>query len=487
MYLGIDIGTSSVKAVLLESSGGVLGEAAAPLELAHPQPLWSEQNPQDWMVAVYEVCAALRGSHAQAWQRIRAVGLSGQMHGAVCLGADDAPLRAAILWNDGRSFAECDALIAALPDIESRAGVLPMPGLTAPKILWLQQHEADIYRRIRRVLLPKDYVRLRLTGEAATDCSDAAGTLWLDQRRRDWCDRLCAASQTAVEWLPRVYEGTEISGRLSAAAAQKTGLPAGLPVVAGGGDAAAGAVAAGATERGGCFLSLGTSGQLFAADSEYKPPRGDMIHAFAHCLPGRWFHMAAMLNGARPLAWWAEVCGATVADLLAETRAAVPSSVPIFLPYLTGERTPHNDPQIRGAFYGLENATARSAMTQAVVDSVCFSFMDAQAALAHAGTEVADAAVMGGGAQSDALVQQLADCLRISLTRYQNAATGPAVGAAKIAMCGDGITEHPATPPVERIFTPGDGNDKRAEWETYRRLYQTLRPFAREITDRGYR
>lgn len=478
MFLGIDVGTSAVKAVLMTPDGTITDDATVPLTCQSPHPGWSEQDPYAWWQAVIDACAALPDLAAVA-----GVGLSGQMHGAVCLDADHTPIRPAILWNDGRAQAQCAAILAQMPDIGQRAGVNPMPGFTAPKLAWLAEHEPQTYRRIRHVLLPKDYIRLKLTGTLATDMTDAAGTLWLDQAQRAWSGALCAVSRTDEAWLPICAEGTAVAGTISASGAGALGLRAGVPVAAGGGDAAAGAVGIGAVETGAAFLSLGTSGQLFVVTDAYRPAPEVALHAYAHCVPERWFQMAAMLNGASPLQWWAGTVGQPIPALLTEAKAYGTARVPLFLPYLTGERTPHNDPHIRGTFYGLDNSTSQAAMTQAVLDAIAYSFCDARDALTAAGTVLEAPAVIGGGARGDHLLQTIADALGVGLRRYGDAQTGPAFGAARLAMVASGAgTLADITPPtqIDRHFIPNSTETTRhAERLTrYRDLYKALKDFA---------
>ncbi|MDJ0686030.1 MAG: xylulokinase [Alphaproteobacteria bacterium] len=486
MFLGIDIGTSAVKAILMDAEGTAAARASAPLTVQSPNLGWSEQDPTTWWTAALAVCATLRRDAETAYGAIAAIGLSGQMHGAVCLDAALAPIRPAILWNDGRSGAECAEMAAALPGLAALAGVPPTPSFTAPKILWLKRREPESYARIAHILPPKDYVRLRLTGGLATDMADAAGTLWLDQAKRGWSETLCRVSATDPAWLPRLCEGTQLAGALTEAAAMALGLTAGLPVAAGGGDAAAGAVGIGAMNQGDAFISLGTSGQLFAAADSYRPNPAGMVHAFAHAVPDRWFQMAAMLNGARPLQWWSETTGVEIADLLAEVENDIgkdPGRAPLFLPYLTGERTPHNDAAIRGGFYGLENDTSRAEMTRAVIDAVAYSFCDARDALAGAGTRVTAPSAIGGGARSDLLLQTMADATGFVIRRRKDADAGPAYGAARLAAASTGaitLSELAQTPPLDRQFDP-DPHKAAHHAERlarYRALYAALAPFA---------
>ncbi len=480
MYLGIDIGTSAVKVVLINRSGNPVASASRALSVQSPKPSWNEQSPSAWWEAVRSACAELAAS--SPYRSVAAIGLAGQMHGAVCLDKFQAPLRPAILWNDGRSAPQCAAMQEAMPDIGQLAGAMPMPGFTAPKLRWIAENEPDIHARIAHVLLPKDFVRLRLTGTLVTDMTDAAGTHWLDQASRKWSPALCEVSATDPAWLPEVMEGTEISGYLTDAAAKALGLPPGIPVAAGGGDAATGAVGIGAVRDGDAFISLGTSGQLFTVTDSYRPQPESAVHAYAHCVPDLWFQMAAMLNGASPISWWARASGASISDLLSQADAAKLEAAPLFLPYLTGERTPHNDAAIRGAFYGLEPSTGRAEMTRAVLDAIAYSFCDARDALARAGSTIKGLAVIGGGARSDLLLQTIADALGTTLKRYEDAESGPAFGAARLAMVAAGaskLDEIAAKPAVDRVFSPNRNVTRHAaRLEQYRALYTALKPLS---------
>lgn len=448
MFLGLDIGTSSVKAALVEDDRTV-AEASAPLTLSAPHPGWSEQAPEDWWNAAVAAVRRLpdRGG-------VRGVGLSGQMHGAVLLDSADRAIRPAMLWNDGRAADEAERL-AAIPGIAEVAGVRPLPGLTAPKLLWLRRAEPEAYGRIRHVLSVKDWLGLRLHGGHFTDTSDAAGTLWFDQAARGWSDDLARQGGVDPAWLPPVLHGWDQAGTLRPQAAADLGLPPGIPVFAGAGDTVAGAVGIGAVEPGNGFLGIGTSGQIVTLDDAYRPmPPDRMIHSFAFTLPGRWYRMAAMLNGARPLAWFASVAGRPVAELLAEAQAAGPERAPLFLPYLTGERTPHGDPSIRGGFLGLSDSTGAAQMMRGVIEAVAYSFADAAQAL---GALPEAPLAVGGGAASDLLLQTMADVLGVPILRPGEAGTGAARGAARLAACGAGamtLSDLAIAPDISARFEP---------------------------------
>ncbi|SPH24268.1 Xylulose kinase [Defluviimonas aquaemixtae] len=478
MFIGLDLGTSAVKAVAFRDHA-VVASATAALEVVSPKPGWSEQDPAAWIAACREVLRELCAHLGSAASDILGIGLSGQMHGAVFLGADRKPLRNCILWNDSRSAAECAELSRRAPSIAQTAGIPPLPGFTAPKIMWLKRHEPEVYAALRHILLPKDYVGLWLHGGLETDRSDAAGTLWLDQEAGAWDVGLCSASDCDIAWLPPVHAGTEEVGAVRSTAAEQTGLPAGIPVFAGGGDAATGAVSVGATQPGRGFISLGTSGQLFLCTDQHRPNPDKYVHAFAHTLPDGFYQMAAMLNGARPLAWLAGILGCSVKDLVEEAVRASPARAPLCLPYLTGERSPHGDPDIRGAFYGLEDTAGRAELAYAVLEAVAFSMADATESFGDSLDDAPHLLAIGGGTRSDALLQLIADVTRRTLGRGKSAEAGPSVGAALLAAAGAGaieLTDLARSPDVETWFEPSDPSPEIFErLDRYRELYRCLK------------
>lgn len=486
LYLGLDIGTSAVKALLLNSGGHaetILAQAEIPLATSQPRPGRSEQDPEDWWRAVKQALAALRGQAPQALGQVAGIGLSGQMHGAVALDGAGSVIRPAILWNDGRASAESAELNATLPELGRRTGVPAMPGFTAPKFLWLARHEPDAFARIRRILLPKDLIRLRLTGVSATDRSDAAGTGWLDQASRDWYAPALAACGIDPAWLPRLAEGCDPAGTVLPAVAAELGLPPGTPVAGGAGDAAAGAIGIGAVQDGDSFISLGTSAQYFVTTAAYRPCPEALVHAFAHALPGRWFQMAALLNGASCLGWLAGVLGrgGDIPTLLDEAaaRARRPSPL-LFLPYLTGERTPHNDPLASGVFFGLRPDSTAQDMVMAVLEGVAFSLADGEAALAQAGIAPGPLALVGGGSRSPLWAGIIASVLGRPIRLYEGGAKGPAFGAARLArMAVEGLDAASACPPppIRETIAPDPGlrADYARRLPMFRELYQRLK------------
>lgn len=433
-YIGIDLGTSSVKAVLVDDRQRLLASATAELSLQRPQPLWSEQDPADWVSATLAALRRLRDADLPTFRACRGIGLSGQMHGAVLLDDADQPLRPCILWNDGRSAAQCTELEAAEPASRAITGNIAMPGFTAPKLAWVRRHEPDIFRRTRKVLLPKAYLRLVLTGETIEEMSDASGTLWLDVGARDWSDRMLAATGLDRSQMPALVEGSRPAGRMRTELSRELGFDA-PPLFAGGaGDNAAGAIGLGAIEPGDCFLSLGTSGVLWRTTERFEPRAESAVHAFCHAVPDRWHQMSVHLSAAASLRWWAGIVGRDEAALLAPLggRASRPSSA-LFTPYLSGERTPHNDPRMLGSFTRLAHETNRDAMTQAVLEGVAFAFRNGKLALEGAGAPIERALVIGGGSRSDLWLSILANVLGIPLERHADGDHGAAFGAARLA------------------------------------------------------
>jgi xylulokinase len=435
MFLGIDIGTSGVKAVVVDADQRILATASVPLSISRPKELWSEQNPDDWWAAVEQAVAALRREAGTAWSGIQAIGLSGQMHGVVLLDEARLPLRPAILHNDGRAFAEAEELNRRLPGLGAIAGVPAMPGFAAPKLIWLGKYEPDVMGRACHMLLPKDYVRFMMTGSFATDMCDASGSLLLDAAGRQWSPEIAAACGIALSLLPPALEGSAVSGQLKGAVATSWGLSPGTIVAAGAGDAAAGAIASGAINEGDAFISLGTATQYFVARENFRPAPEHLIHSFCHGLPDRWFQMAALLNGAGALAWAAGLLGkGDIGQLLAETEQAFTGPSPVlFLPYLSGERTPHNNPHAKGVLFGLSPSSGAEQVTQAVLEGVALSLADAQGYLARTGALPDRIAVNGGGSRSRFWMRILASALKKTVLLQAESGSGPAFGAARLA------------------------------------------------------
>jgi xylulokinase len=483
VYLGIDLGTSALKLLLLDDGHRIVAMVSEALTVSRPQPLWSEQDPHDWWAALERAMQRLRADKARELAAVRAIGLSGQMHGAVLIDADDAVLRPAILWNDGRSALECDVLTAALPTLSQVTGNVAMPGFTAPKLLWLRTNEPACFERVARVLLPKDWLRLQMTGDAVSDPSDASGTLWLDVGRRGWWDDGLAACGLDRRQMPRLVEGSEVSAALRVPLARQWGLPAGIPVAGGAGDNAASAVGMGAVQPGQGFLSLGTSGVVFVADDRFAPDPQQGVHTFCHALPGRWHRMSVMLSAASALQWAKTLLGqpdeAALLGLVAGLTPAQRAGAPLFLPYLDGERTPHNDPQAQGVLFGLRHEHGAAQIGYAVIEGVGFGLLDGWRALGGSATAATSLALVGGGARSALWAQLLASTLGVVLHQPVDGEAGAALGAARLAWLADGggLAEVCRAPALRRSFEP-DADEARLlapRAGRFRALYPALR------------
>ncbi len=445
MFLGIDIGTSAVKAAVINETGLLVGEESAPLSVSRPHSTWSEQDPEDWWAATN---AAVLGLPVELREAVQAVGLAGQMHGATLLDAADKPLRPAILWNDGRSEEECRELESAEPRSREITANMAFPGFTAPKLLWTRKHEPEVFAAIETVLLPKDYVRLKATGQKGTDASDASGTLWLDVGNRRWSDAMLAACGLTERHMPRLFEGVEVTGVLRADVARNWGMGE-VPVAAGAGDNAAAAVGAGVTADGEAFISLGTSGVSFVATDTLRADPDTGLHAFCHALPGRWHQMSVMLSAASSLDWTANLLCMDVPELIDCASRADESATPIFLPYLTGERTPHADSHAQAVFFGMTADTDAPEIARAVLDGVAMGLRDGLDVILTAGSRVESFTVVGGGSRSGYWGKLIAGALERPLVYREGGAVGPALGAARLAQVasGEGTVQGSCAPP----------------------------------------
>ncbi|MGR3467818.1 MAG: xylulokinase [Shimia sp.] len=465
MYLGLDLGTSSLKALIVDGAQAVVAEASAPLTVQRPRDGWSEQDPVSWIAAAEAVLAELP---ATAKAAVRAIGLSGQMHGATLLDARDRPLRPCILWNDTRADLEAQRMSQDAA-FKARTGNHVFPGFTAPKLAWLRTHEPDVFAATRRVLLPKDYLRLWLTGEAVTDMSDASGTSWLDIGARSWAEELVTQTGLTLDHMPRVMEGSAPTGTLRPALADRFGLPP-VPVAGGGGDNAASAVALGVQSKGDGFVSLGTSGVVFLADDRFAPPPQKGVHTYCHALPERWHKMGVMLACGDAIKWAARLFGKTPEAFVAAAGSMQAPGRTTFLPYLGGERTPHASAAIRGAFTGLEHATDAGAIARAVLEGVSYALNDCLETIRGDIAPLDRLTVVGGGARSDAWLDILANALGVPLHVPDRAELGAALGAGRLAMLADGAGQDAlAPPPSVRTVEPTE-NMTAAHAEGYARF-----------------
>jgi len=434
MYLGLDCGTSGLKALLTDEGGEPIASAARTYSPTRPRAGWSEQNPDDWATAMAGAIADLENNAAKGLSGLKAIGFSGQMHGAVLLDRADRPIRPAILHNDGRAVCEADELARDYPHLAQIVGVKPMPGFTGPKLKWIARNEPDHRRLVNSLLSPKDYLRLKLSGERASDMSDAAGTWLLDEARRDWSWQAFDACDADPAWAPPLFEGSAPAGQIRTEAADVLGLPRGVLLAAGGGDAAVGAVGLGAIAPGEAFISLGTATQLIVATDQFMSAPEKLVHAFAHALPNRWYAMAAMLNGAGALAFVGRLLGASPDALECEAAADYPGpGALLFLPYLSGERTPLDDPYARGVLFGLSEASSRADVARAVMEGVALTLADARDCLAEAGARIERVGLIGGGAKSLLWTRMIAAATGFTVVRMKGGETGPAYGAARLA------------------------------------------------------
>jgi len=479
MYLGIDLGTSGVKAILLSEEGRVVASHSEALTLSRPHPLWSEQNPADWWDATDRAVSVLSQQHSL--QGVKAIGLTGQMHGATVLDAQQQVLRPAILWNDGRSFSQCQQLETDVPNSRQITGNLMMPGFTAPKLLWLRENDPDVFAKTDKVLLPKDYLRWLMTGVFASDMSDAAGTLWLDVAKRDWNDELLHATGRPRQQMPALFEGNQITGHLLPELASRWNMDS-VPVIAGGGDNAAGAVGVGLYKTGQAMLSLGTSGVYFAVSDGFLSNPQQAVHSFCHALPDTWHLMSVMLSAASCLDWAAKLTGtASVGELISLAEKTPPADSPVwFLPYLSGERTPHNNPNAKGVLFGLTHQHGPADIARAVLEGVGFALADGMDVLHATGLKPHSITLIGGGARSPYWRQMLADISGKTLEYRTGGDVGPALGAARLAQ----IAMNPGQPlerflpelPLEQVHQPdAERHTAYAERrEVFRELYVRL-------------
>lgn len=479
MYLGLDLGTSGVKAMLIDGDQKIIGAGHGSLDVSRPHSGWSEQAPADWIRATEEAIAELKASHPKELAAVKGIGLSGQMHGATLLDGADKVLRPCILWNDTRSFKEA-ADLDADPRFRKITGNIVFPGFTAPKLVWVKNNEPDIFAQVRKVLLPKDYLRLWLAGEHISEMSDSAGTSWLDTGKRQWSQELLAATGLDESQMPSLVEGTDGAGMLRGELAAKWGMGPDVIVAGGAGDNAASACGMGTVSEGNAFVSLGTSGVLFAANASYLPKPESAVHAFCHALPNTWHQMGVILSATDALNWYSGISGKSAAELTGELGddLKAPTSV-TFLPYLSGERTPHNDAKVRGVFTGIGHESSRAVLTQAVLEGVTFAIRDNLEALKSAGTTISRVTAIGGGSRSRYWLKSIATALGVAVDIPQDGDFGAAFGAARlglIAATGADPVKVCTAPKTEETIEPATALSSAYDeaYARYRKTYPAI-------------
>lgn len=480
MYIGLDLGTSGLRALLANEAGAIVATADAAYSVANPHPGWSEQDPSDWIEACQTVMAELKTTHPAEFGAVRGIGLSGHMHGATLVDAAGQVLRPCILWNDTRSAAQA-AVLDASPNVRGLSGNIVFPGFTAPKLTWVEENEPEIFGKVAKVLLPKDYLRLWLTGEYAGDMSDSAGTSWLDVGKRDWSEELLDAGHMRLDQMPRLVEGSESSGHVRDQLRADWGMAGPVTVAGGGGDNAVAACGVGCFRDGDGFVSLGTSGVLLAAKNRFAPDPATAVHTFCHAVPDTWYQMGVILAATDCLNWLSRLLGRSPAELAGKLDRPIsgPSSI-LFQPYLSGERTPHNDSAVRGSFVGLDVATSPEDLTQAVMEGVSFALRDNLDALKATGTNLSRILAIGGGAQSRFWLETLATTLNLPLDLPEKGDFGAALGAARLAIAADTGAELSTimtTPKVAETVEPRvDLVDRYSETHArYRALYPNIK------------
>ncbi len=483
MYLGLDFGTSSVKGVIIDDNQKLIATASSPLKVSRPHHGWSEQNPAHWWKAANAVVRALRKAKPKAIAAVKGIGMSGQQHGATLLDKNGKVLRPCILWNDARSFEECADILRDCPDAMAITGNVPLAGFTAPKLLWVRKHEPKIFEQVAKVLLPKDYIRFCMTGTYGSDMSDSAGTYWLDVAKRDWSDVVLKATHLRRDQMPELFEGTDVTGRITDKLAKEWGMVLKPVVAGGGGDNAAAAVGIGAVHDGDAVLSLGTSGVMFVANEKFSPNTARGVHAFCHAVPNMWHQMGVILSATDSIEWLARLLKTPAPKLTAAlgNKLAGPAEV-LLLPYFSGERTPVGDSQIRAAFLGLGHEADAKSMTHAVLDAVAFAFRQSLDALRDGGATVNRLTAVGGGTHSEIWLKIIATVLDVPIDLPAAGDVGGAFGGARLglmAATGASYKKICTKPKIAKTILP----EKKAQaaYEAAYRRYIQIYPAIKDI------
>ncbi len=498
MYIGIDLGTSSVKSILIDENQSIIDSSSVEFSISRPYPLWSEQDPKEWWAGVLQTLKSLSANNPKEMKNLKAIGISGQMHGAVLLDNHDDVLRPAILWNDGRCQAECEELEKLVPDLREITSNIAMAGFTAPKLLWVKKFENDIFKKVNKVLLPKDYIRLKLTGKYVAEMSDASGTLWLDNNKRDWSDKILNAQGLSRDHMPKLIEGSENSGTLLKEFQDLLGCENNVIIAGGGGDNASTAVGMGIVNDDDTLISIGTSGVIFNVSNKVNAHPELTVHSFCHALPKKWHTMVVNLAVSSAINWGVEVLANDrdpnniIKNLLSlgeQVKAHIPltpkgfeennNGLPIFLPYLSGERTPCNDMNAKGMMTGLTLETTTAKMMYAVLEGVAFNFRQSLECLQQAGAKISHIFASGGGTQNLYLMDLIATSMNVELHITEESAVGGALGAGRLAMISTGknIADVTHKPKVTNIIKPLKNIQTILDtrYNTYQKIYPNVK------------
>lgn len=480
MYLGIDLGTSGLKAVLMDHQQTIIAASHSEISTSRPNTGWVEQDPNEWIIALENALDGLSESHQQQLSDVCSIGLSGHMHGAVLLDRAGKILRPCIMWNDTRSFHQA-GFLDDNPIFREQSGNIVFPGFTAPKLLWVEQNEPEIFDKIFKVLLPKDFIRFWLSGDLVSEMSDSAGTSWLDTGARRFSPELLDAGHMREDQMPTLIEGSEISGTLKEELATRFAMKKDVVIAGGAGDNAASAIGMGIIKAGSGFLSLGTSGVLFVANNAYLPNPDSAVHTFCHCLPDRWHQMGVILSATDSLNWFASITGLRP-DALINELGDTPSGPGQlqFLPYLSGERTPHNDAHIRGAINNISHNSDRASITRGILEGVAFAFKDSAEALKSTGTRLERLWAVGGGAKSHYWLQLISNVLNVEIDVAKDGDFGAAFGAARLGMIARESADPESVcsfPEIAKTITPQSAfhDDYHSAYQKYRALYPPLK------------
>ena len=496
MFIGIDLGTSSIKTILIDENQKTIGNASISIELLNPKSGFFEQEPDSWFKATLKCFEKLKKEFPKEYRATQSIGISGQMHGATLIDKNNSVLRPCILWNDTRSMSQCIEMEKKYPSLREKSGNIAMPGFTAPKLLWVKQNEPDIFNQIHKVLLPKDYLRFKLTGSYFSEMSDASGTLWLDVKNRQWSEDLLNLTGLNLAHMPELVEGNDPTDTLSSKLKDDLDFERDIVVAGGAGDQAAGAVGSGVINPNQSMISLGTSGVYFSPTSKYSSNTNQAVHSFCHCLPDTWHHMSVMLSATNCFNWISHLYGFEVIDAMIKVKNFfnenfTPNTAPFFLPYLSGERTPYNNPYLRGSFHMLTTSTSIESMLYAVIEGISFGIKEGFEAVHSVSPNSENIYIIGGGSKSDFWVNLMASILNQRIIVGEDSDLGPALGVARLAMLAtkkykkSEIIKNMKT--VRECFPSNKLSDQlQNRYQVWKEIVSVNEPIAKNVMDKKY-